>query len=339
LSEILERILGRPLFAGEDGNGAAAPVPTPTPSEPAAADTEAEAEPEEYEVEVDASDEGGEPTAKEPAEVTPSEPVDDGLEEVEWQGKLYKIPREVKPGLLMQADYTQKTQQLAEERKALAAYAEQQANVSRDRIKKAGQLINAEEMIRRYQTEIDWGQLEAENPPLAQTRMRELQQWQFSREELSREVANLDAQAEGMRQQQALAMQHQVVQRVQEAAAVYHRDIPNWATIVPKIMEYGLQQGWSRAELGMVPERAHEAVLSDPRVGKLLHKAWQLDQMAQKQQTAAQQRIQPKAAATPAPLAQVTAKSGGPSAKVSLDKATPAQYFAIREKQLKAKKH
>lgn len=335
MTDILERILRKPLFAAENGDGNGAAAPTPAAEPPASSDTDAPESPPHPEEEFDV-DVSGEKAAADPAAETAPEPVDDGLEEIDWQGKKIKIPREVRPGILMHADYTQKTQQLAEDRRALLAYAEQQATVSRDRIVKAGQLANAEDMIRRYH-DIDWPSLEAENPQLAQTRMRELQQWQLNRDQISRDVGALDAQAEGMRQQRALEAQQHIVQRVQEAAAIYHRDIPNWATVVPKVMEYGLQQGLTRAELGMIPERAHEAILSDPRIGKLLHKAWQADEIARKQQTAAQQRAQPKTATDPAPLVQVTAKSGGPAAKVSLEKATPEQYIAIRKRQQEAK--
>lgn len=41
-------------------------------------------------------------------------------EEVEFEGKQYKVPKELKPALLRQADYTKKTQELAEYRKQVA---------------------------------------------------------------------------------------------------------------------------------------------------------------------------------------------------------------------------
>ena len=44
----------------------------------------------------------------------------DEVEEVEFEGKQYKVPKELKPALLRQADYTKKTQELAEYRKQVA---------------------------------------------------------------------------------------------------------------------------------------------------------------------------------------------------------------------------
>lgn len=45
-----------------------------------------------------------------------AEPEDDG-EEVEFEGKAYKVPKELKPALLRQQDYTTKTQEVATLRK------------------------------------------------------------------------------------------------------------------------------------------------------------------------------------------------------------------------------
>lgn len=43
---------------------------------------------------------------------------EDDLEEVEHSGKKYRIPKELKPALMLQADYTRKTQEAAEARRA-----------------------------------------------------------------------------------------------------------------------------------------------------------------------------------------------------------------------------
>lgn len=42
-------------------------------------------------------------------------------EEVDYNGNRYKVPKEVAPALMMQADYTRKTQEVAETRKAIEA--------------------------------------------------------------------------------------------------------------------------------------------------------------------------------------------------------------------------
>ena len=48
-------------------------------------------------------------------------PEEDPLEEVEFEGKQYQVPVEIKRGLLREADYTRKTQEVASERKQVHA--------------------------------------------------------------------------------------------------------------------------------------------------------------------------------------------------------------------------
>jgi hypothetical protein len=45
----------------------------------------------------------------------------DDFEEIDWSGKKFKAPKGLKDGLLMHADYTRKTQEVSEGRKALEA--------------------------------------------------------------------------------------------------------------------------------------------------------------------------------------------------------------------------
>ena len=52
-------------------------------------------------------------------------PPDDDEEEIEFKGEKYKVPKTLKEAFLMQEDYTRKTQEVAEERKAFE-YQQQQ---------------------------------------------------------------------------------------------------------------------------------------------------------------------------------------------------------------------
>ena len=80
----------------------AAPVEQPEPAK----ETEL-TETEQPEIEAEADEEG---QAAEPE-----------YEEVDYNGNRYKVPKEVAPALMMQADYTRKTQEVAEERRAVQA--------------------------------------------------------------------------------------------------------------------------------------------------------------------------------------------------------------------------
>src|SRR3954462_9621136 len=49
------------------------------------------------------------------------DPAEEGSEEIEHEGRKYLVPKSLKPLLLMQADYTRKTQEVAEQRRAVQA--------------------------------------------------------------------------------------------------------------------------------------------------------------------------------------------------------------------------
>src|SRR5690348_3643336 len=60
----------------------------------------------------DAAPEGGEPQAE-------SEQPQEELDTIEFDGKQYQVPKAIKPGYMMQADYTRKTQEVANQRREL----------------------------------------------------------------------------------------------------------------------------------------------------------------------------------------------------------------------------
>ena len=91
-----------------------------------------EVEQEEVEQDVTAESEGEESTN----ELDQTEPEDDS-EEIEFNSKAYKLPREIASAVKdMQKDYTVKTQAVAEQRKAFEA----QAQFHQENIKEVAQL-------------------------------------------------------------------------------------------------------------------------------------------------------------------------------------------------------
>lgn len=68
---------------------------------------------------VEEASEEAEPEAVEGDEAEQPESTSEEYEEVEYEGQTYQVPKELKEGLLRHADYTQKTQQLAEQRRTV----------------------------------------------------------------------------------------------------------------------------------------------------------------------------------------------------------------------------
>jgi hypothetical protein len=238
--------------------------------------------------------------------------VPEDSEEVEHDGQKYKVPKAIKPLLLMQADYTRKTQELAEERKALVAERTQVQQASQAEVQAQAHIVAMDAQIAEYQN-IDWDAWEAQDPFEAQKGWRQFQQAQQAR-------ANAANQFVSLRQQRTLAQQQETAKLIEEGRAVLARDIPGWsAEVAEKLLDAGVKQyGFSRAEI---------EEFTDPRMVKVLHDAHQY-RLAQGKEKKAQGHVQ-------AQVARPAAKVGGASAPVSGldDRLSPAEWMKRREAQ------
>ena len=89
---------------------------------------------------------------------------DEDFDEVEYgDGKKFKLPRELNRGFLREADYTQKTQALAQERQAFAAEQSQHAEMTTALRSQIGKVHALEERAERFK-QVPWDQLRAEDP-------------------------------------------------------------------------------------------------------------------------------------------------------------------------------
>ncbi len=98
-------------------------------------------------------------------------------DEIEWEGKKYSIPKELKYGFMMNADYTRKTQEVAEQRKSVEAQKEQAAalyQASQDYIEAKAAVKMIEGQLQQYQN-LNWTQLEQEDPMAAMSHWRQFQ--------------------------------------------------------------------------------------------------------------------------------------------------------------------
>ncbi len=129
--------------------------------------TEAETEVEET-VELD---EYGNPVESDETDETDPE---DELEEIERDGKKYKIPAALKSELMMQADYTRKTQELAEQRKAIQEQRSLVEQASQAELNAYASLTNIDQQLAEYQ-KVNWDRYEDDNPFEAQKDWRRFQ--------------------------------------------------------------------------------------------------------------------------------------------------------------------
>lgn len=199
-----------------------------------------------------------------PETETPAE--DDDSEEVDYEGEKYKLPKKLKDALLRQQDYTQKTQAVAEQRKAIEAQAEQvkqHAEMSQRYVAEYAEALSLDKELARY-ANIDWNQLTDADPVQAMKLDRQMRELQARRNQVVESVTQ-------KQQAQAIEQQRISAQRLNEGRAVLEREIKGWTPETAKALSsFGKEQGFTDAELAQV---------NDPRTVKLLHKAWQYDQL------------------------------------------------------------
>jgi hypothetical protein len=254
----------------------------------------------EIEAETDGQDVGepeGEAGEGEDTEGNKSEA--DELEDYEVDGKSYKIPKALKPMLMMNADYTRKTQETAELRKTYEAKiqeAESAYAVSQEVLEKRAHLMNIDAQLQQYQG-VNWQQLEQEDPVAAMSHWRNFQMLKDTRSEVAQ---NLD-KVQNDRSEKA---KQETANRLRQTVEYAQKEIPGWTPeIDAKITEF------ATTGLGFNREQLTSAL--DPQIYKTLHLAWIGQQTLQKQNAAAPRQPTPQK-----PLSTVTPKAS-PSARKS----------------------
>lgn len=195
----------------------------------------------------------------------------DGLEpepemfELELDGETHMLPAALKGAFLRQADYTRKTQELAEHRRALEAerdaFAREAADsrgARRDRLR----LMALDEQLAELE-EVDWEAFAAEDPQGAQQLWGRYEAVVKAREELAYAVSHAE-ERDQLRAARAAA------EAMAKTGARLREEIDGWSPeVAAKLVEYAQAFGVTVEEL---------AEAADPRLWKLLHRAWKADQ-------------------------------------------------------------
>lgn len=237
---------------------------------------------------------------------TPEE-IEEELEGIKLRGSKEALEK-LKSERLMQADYTRKTQEVAEHRKAFEAERaqfQQAAQSHQQHIREVAQLVAIEDRLAQF-SQVNWQALTDSDPVQALKLHTEFTQLQAHKGQLANALTQRQ-QAAQHEQQRSRARQ------LMEARQVLEREIKGWSPeLAGKLKEYGLTQGF--------PEEAMDTI-TQPAIVKILHKAHLYDQL-QKQRTA-------KPTATPAP--PVTRVGGGAASSTKpLSEVSDAEYIRRR---------
>lgn len=210
------------------------------------------------------------------AEETP--PEEEELFELEVDGQVHVLPAALKGAFLRQADYTRKTQELAEQRRALEAERQTLAGragvgASEDRMR----LAALDHYLAEFQ-EVDWEAHAAHDPHGARTLWGKFEDLARTRERLAEALAHGESRAELERAREA-------AERMAETGRKLSQEIEGWSPeTATKLVEYAQAFGVTMEEL---------AEAADPRLWKLLHKAWRADQASQQDVQTRAQAVRP----------------------------------------------
>lgn len=145
-------------------------------------------------------------------------------EEVEFEGKAYKVPKEIKLALLRQADYTQKTQEVAEQRKnveQLTQVVEQRQRVMLQTFDKAVELREIKNRLSQYE-QIDWQSLAASDPTQAT-------QLHIAYQQLQREAQNKNGELQQVSNQLQQLTETQRQQKLVDGEQYLKTHIPDFS--------------------------------------------------------------------------------------------------------------
>jgi hypothetical protein len=267
---------------------------------------------------VEEPQEEAEVSTDETSEETDAEPTDDNPDDqaekeeqsedevpailkLKVNGEEVEKPLEEVVALAQQGlDYTQKTQQVAEQRKELEAYAEQikaqeqafqeQMQLNNVLIEDVAKITALDQQLNQY-ANVNWQQL-------SDSDFVEAQKLFFTYNQLQQERSNLVSQFEAKKQQVVQKQTQLMAEKIAKGKEVLAKEIPNWSPETNQaLLSTGKEYGFSDAELNSIVDPRHVKVLHDAMQWRKLQ---QKDSIVKKKVSSAKPVVKPGAKDTKA---------------------------------------
>ena len=163
-------------------------------------------------------------------------------------------------------DYTQKTQQVAEQRKELEAYAQQiqlqeqafqeQMQLNNVLIEDVAKITSLDQQLNQY-ANVNWQQLSDND-------FVEAQKLFFTYNQLQQERSQLVSQFEAKKQQVVQKQTQLMSEKIAKGKEILAKEIPNWSPETNQaLLSTGKDYGFSDAELNSIVDPRHVKVLHD----------------------------------------------------------------------------
>jgi len=228
--------------------------------------------------------------SEQPDEQSDQEPAETPTEEIDWEGEKFAIPAKLKDAFLRQADYTRKTQELAEVRRSIEAekLAIQSAQLFNQQVQplltQKQQLNSMKEQAKK----IDWTQLTTDQKIDLDRELRNI----------DGQLADIEKQLSGKQQEHEAGFGRAVLQAVQATEAYMAQKVPGWNQSAGNALhDYG-------TALGIPKQKLTAGWFADPVATHALWKAQQWDNLQ-----AGKPAIANKVANAPAIIKQSSAQS------------------------------
>ena len=213
--------------------------------------------PDTQEVETEGEDTGA--LADDGEAVDEADPASEGSEEIEHEGRKYLVPKALKPLLLMQADYTRKTQEVAEQRRAVMAERQALHQTSQAELDAYAHATTLAGRLAQYQ-QVDWRAWHESDPFAAAAATSDYQMLRDQHQAALGRLSQLHGQRNFLAQQDT-------ARRMEEGRAALAKEIPGWSEdLKARLIGFAAGYGFSRDEL--------DDLEADPRVAKVLHAAF-----------------------------------------------------------------
>lgn len=241
------------------------------------------------------------------------EDLEEDIDGLKVRGKKEAIER-LKGERLMQADYTRKTQEAAEIRKAAEAEREHVQQARQFELQNLDIVADLRAMDRELNQlqQVNLSQLSDQDPVQAQKIMVRMQQLQAFRGQAANALTQRHQHFTQVQQQEA-------ARQLEEGQKVLQRDIPGWgAELASKLTAFALSSGYTQAEV---------AAIRSPAMVRSLFREYQVAE-AKKQATKRNPQVQ-TAPVTRVNVSSKTRAVGDP------DKLSGDQWLKWRNAQVK----
>ena len=258
----LEAMLGDDIVSDVQAN---LDAPEEKEQPPLEAEAEAEAPVEETDAEEEATDDAPDDQAEE-AEQSEEDEVP-AILKLKVNGEEVEKPLDEVVALAQQGlDYTQKTQQVAEQRKELEAYAEsikaqeqafqEQMQLNNVLIEDVAKITALDQQLNQY-ANVNWNQLSDND-------FVEAQKLFFTYNQLQQERSQLVSQFEAKKQQVVQKQTQLMSEKIAKGKEILAKEIPNWSPETNQaLLSTGKDYGFSDAELNSIVDPRHVKVLHD----------------------------------------------------------------------------